>query len=87
MINENNTIINDLSQVIRWPKKTKEKEAVIVFLSTMFRLNKRYTEKEVNIIIGSHHLFNDTPLLRRELVSRKLLKRKNDGSVYWRERE
>ena len=30
------------------------------------------------------HIFNDIPLLRRELVSRKILSRKNDGSIYWK---
>ena len=28
--------------------------------------------------------FNDIPLLRRELISRKFLKRKDNGSIYWK---
>ena len=45
---------------------------------------KQYSEKEVNQIIKNHHSFNDVPLLRRELISRLFLNRKDDGSVYWK---
>ena len=44
----------------------------------------KYSEKEVNKIIGVHHSFNDIALLRRELISKRLLERKNDGSIYWK---
>ena len=84
MFNGKNEIINELDQVVRWPKKLKDKEFVINFLSSKFDLTKRYTEKEVNSIIKSYHLFDDTPLLRRELISRKLLNREKDGSLYWK---
>ena len=45
---------------------------------------KKTPEKEINGIIDKYHLFNDTPLLRRELVSREFLAREDDGSVYWK---
>ena len=48
-----------------------------------FVCDKIYSEKEVNMIIEKFHLFNDVPLLRRELVSRKFINRENDGSKYW----
>ena len=47
--------------------------------------DKKYSEKEVNIILDKYHKFNDIPLLRRELISKKYLRRKRDGSIYWRE--
>ena len=77
-------IINEFDQITRWPKKPSEKEAVVKFLSKKFSSNKQYSEKEVNEILDNHHLFNDTPLLRRELISRKYLIRKDDGSIYWK---
>ena len=77
-------LINELNQIIRWPKKPSDKETVIKFLSTKFRSNKIYSEEEVNKIITQTHLFNDIALLRRELISRKYLFRKNDGSKYWK---
>ena len=77
-------LINDLEQIQRWPKKPKDKEDVISFLSSKFKIGERYSEKEVNNIINRHHLFNDTALLRRELIGRKYLARKDDGSEYWK---
>ena len=77
-------LINKLDEIIRWPKKPSDKETIIKYLATKFESNKKYTEKEINEIIDRHHLFNDIPLLRRELVSRKCLERTNDGSKYWK---
>ena len=79
-----NELINELDQILRWPKKPKDKEIVIFFLSSKFQNQLKYSENEVNTIIDKHHLFNDTPLLRRELISRKYLNRKDDGSEYWK---
>ena len=80
------SLINKYDQISRWPKKPSEKEFVIRFLSNMFLLDQIYTEKEVNDIIDKFHLFNDIPLLRRELIGRKYLSRKDDGSEYWKNR-
>jgi len=41
-----------------------------------------YTEKEINLLMRRFHL--DTAALRRYLVDRGMLMRKNDGSQYWR---
>ena len=73
-----------MENIIRWPKKPVDKNKVIQWLSTKFDFNLEYTEKEINKIIESHHSFNDTPLLRRELISKKILAREDDGSKYWK---
>ena len=57
---------------------------IIRWLSKKFSFTVKYSEKEINNIINQHHIFSDTPLLRRELVSQQYLDRKNDGSKYWR---
>ena len=80
-------LLNEFDEIMRWPKKPTDKENVINWLSTKFNLDQKYSEKEVNEIIDNHHLFNDTPLLRRELISRKYLIRKDDGSIYWKEKK
>ena len=77
-------IINEFDQIIRWPKKPLEKEMVIKFLAARFSSHQKYSEKEINQIINTSHLFNDIPLLRRELISRKYLCREDDGSKYWK---
>ena len=79
-----NKLMAECDEIIRWPKKPSEKEIVIQFLSNKFEYDKKSSEKEVNKIIDKFHLFNDIALLRRELVSRKILFRKDDGSEYWK---
>ena len=49
-----------------------------------FENKRKYSEKEINQIIDKYHDFSDTPLLRRELISKKYLARKDDGSEYWK---
>jgi len=77
-------LINKFEEIIRWPKKSSDKEIVIQYLAAKFEKENIYTEKEINKIIAQHHLFGDITLLRRELVSRKILARKDNGSIYWK---
>jgi len=77
-------LINDFDEIIRWPKKLSDKKIVINWLSNKFNGEIKYSEKEVNEILDRHHSFNDIALLRRELISRKFLSRKDDGSEYWK---
>lgn len=79
-----NSLIIENDQITRWPKKPAEKKLVITYLGTKFEINQIYSEKDVNGIIENHHLFEDTTLLRRELVSHKILSRQDDGSEYWK---
>ena len=60
------------------------KQRVINWLSNKFNGEIKYSEKEVNEILDRHHSFNDIALLRRELISRKFLSIKDDGSEYWK---
>ena len=77
-------LINEFDNIVRWPKKPSAKEEVITYLATKFDYNNKYTEKEVNKIIDKYHLFEDIALLRREMVSRKMLYRRDDASEYWK---
>jgi len=77
-------LVNELNEIIRWPKKPSDKEMVITYLSTKFDYENKYSEKEVNEIIDKYHVFEDIAILRRELVSRKMLYRRDDGSEYWK---
>ena len=79
-----NNLMNKFNKVIRWPKKLSDKEIIIKWLSIKFNFDKKYSEKQINAILEKHHLFNDIALLRRELISREYLGRKNNGSQYWR---
>ena len=77
-------LINEFDEIIRWPKKRSDQNLVIEWLSKKFKIEKKYSEKEINKIIKNYHLFEDIPLLRRELISKKYLRRKDDGSEYWK---
>ena len=79
-----NNLINEFNQIIRWPKKQSEKNIVVEWLSNKFEYKRKYSEKEINQIIEKSHNFSDIPLLRRELISKKYLARKDDGSEYWK---
>ena len=77
-------LINEFDEIVVWPTKKLDKEYIFKFLSKKFIIDRIYSEKEINQIIQKHHLFNDIPLIRRELVSRKILKRTDTGSRYWK---
>ena len=79
-----NKLINEFDEIIRWPKKPADKKIVINWISNKFNGEIKYSEKEVNEILDRHHSFIDSALLRRELISRKFLSRKDDGSEYWK---
>ena len=67
-----------------WPSKPEKKQSAMEYLASKFEFDKEYEEKEVSEIIRNNHTFNDHPMLRRELINRKLLARTQNGSKYWR---
>jgi predicted transcriptional regulator len=64
------------------PAQRKKLEAILRYIVKAFELNKRYSEKKVNEILGQYH--EDTASLRRELVGYGLMKREGGGREYWR---
>ena len=77
-------LFRDITTLIKNEKAFTKCIDEIVERTKKFKFEKQYSEKEVNQIIKNHHSFNDVPLLRRELISRLFLNRKDDGSVYWK---
>ena len=77
-------LLDEFGLVIRWPKKPSQKQTVIEYLSTKFDSDKNYSEKEINFILEKSHSFDDIALLRRELIGRGFLSRKDNGSRYWK---
>ena len=76
-------LLNQESQVIRWPTKPKEKTLVIEYLATKFLQEEDYSERDVNELLKHWHTFSDWALLRRELFERGFLDRDRNGSSYW----
>ncbi len=65
------------------PAQQKKLEAILRYVVKAFKVGRRYSEKQVNEILGGYH--DDTATLRRELVGFKLMKREGGGGDYWRE--
>ena len=64
------------------PSQRKKLEAILRYVVKAFDAGKRYSEKQVNEILGRYH--DDTATLRRELVGFGLMQREGGGGEYWR---
>ena len=62
------------------PAQRKKLEAILQHVAQVFEPGERYSEKQVNEMLGRFH--EDTATLRRELVGYGLVKR--EAGVYWR---
>lgn len=70
--------------ITTWPAKQKAQKAVLEYLIDRFEPDETYSEQQVNDLITQWHTYDDPPYLRRALVDFGLLKRRSDGSEYWR---
>jgi len=64
------------------PAQRKKLEAILRYIVKAFDVDKKYSEKKINEILGKYH--EDTASLRRELVGCGLMKREGGGGDYWR---
>lgn len=72
--------------VTLWPRRERDREAVLDYLVSKFRRNHLYNEAEVNEGLSQWHTFQDPANLRRQLVDYGYLGRTSSGDRYWRER-
>ena len=63
------------------PTKQKKFEAILRYVAPAFEQGQRYSEKQVNEILGQFN--DDTAVLRRGLIDYQMMGRENDGAVYW----
>jgi predicted transcriptional regulator len=63
------------------PSKQKKFEAILRYVAPAFEAGQRYSEKQVNEILG--HFNEDTAVLRRGLIDYQMMAREKDGAVYW----
>lgn len=64
----------------RIPASRKKREVVLRWLAAQFESDRRYSEKEVNQLLGQYH--EDVATLRRELIGYGWLARENQ--IYWK---
>jgi hypothetical protein len=67
-----------------WPGKYGKQVICLKLIVEHFEHDKEYDSTQIKDILNQAHTFSDPALLRRELVSSKLLDRTPDGKTYWR---
>jgi hypothetical protein len=65
-----------------FPAKEKKYLVLLHYVLQAFEPGKRYTEKQVNEILGRYN--KDTAQLRRDLIAYKMMEREGGGGDYWR---
>ncbi len=65
----------------RFPSKEKQKLPLLRYLAALFQSGRRYTEKEVNAVLGA--VYADYATLRRYLIEYGFMEREPDCSAYW----
>ncbi len=75
---------DDEGRLMRWPNKFAVQRIALWGLWMPFAMHRKYTEREVNAVLNTWHLFGDQATLRRELVEMKFLARTPDCREYWK---
>ena len=78
------SLLDKNGRIARWPRKERDRMAVLRRLAAAFVPGREYTEAEVNACIAERTCDGDHALLRREMFQRGLLDRELDGSRYRR---
>ena len=63
------------------PLKQRKFEAILRYVVQAFEPGEKYSEKQVNEILSQYN--EDTAVLRRGLVDRRMMARQANGAVYW----
>ncbi len=79
--------LDEAGRIKLWPGKYLMKWQALRYLAEKFEPDAKYTEQDVNAILGSWHTFGDHVLLRRALIEYGFLLRTRDGSCYWKNPE
>jgi hypothetical protein len=64
------------------PARRSKRLVVLDVIAQDFEPGVRYSEKQVNLILGKRHA--DTAALRRHLVDEGFMEREGGGGAYWR---
>ena len=72
-------------RLAQYPRRISLRISALKKIAECFEKGRKYTEKEVNEIIGQNISISDYATARREMYELKLIGRLSDGSGYWRE--
>lgn len=77
-------LYDEQGRLLRWPSRAPLQDLCLWVLWSRIASRERYTEKQISELIKRWHVFGDHALLRRALVSWRLVRRTQDGSEYRR---
>lgn len=72
-------------RLTQYPSKKPLRILALIRIVQKFDTTRKYTEKEVNLIIRDSNTFSGIELIRREMFPYRLIGRLKDGSEYWPE--
>lgn len=75
---------DEQGRLLRWPTRAPLQDLCLWVLWSRIASRERYTEKQISELIKRWHVFGDHALLRRALVSWRLVQRTPDGREYRR---
>ena len=78
--------LDENNWVVSISAKRKMKIFVLMYIASKFESNKKYSKKEINLIIISWTTFNEPATIRRELYNNRFINSEDDCSVYWLEK-
>lgn len=76
--------LDSSGRVALWPAKRSTRLEAFLYLTALFEPGRLYSEREVNTLLASRLACQDYATIRRDLCDFRYLKRKRDGSCYWR---
>lgn len=71
-------------QLLQWPSRRSVQNLALWALWAALPSNKSLSERSVNDILNKEHHFRDPAILRRTMISCKMLTRQKDGTDYRR---
>lgn len=72
--------------VTQWPRRERDRKAVLDYIVSKLTRNHLYNEAEINDALNELHTFGDPASLRRYLIDYGYLGRTSSGDRYWREK-
>lgn len=75
---------DDRGRFVSWPARTSLQNLCLWVLWSKIPAERTFSEREINVLIGSMHLFGDHAILRRTMCDLGLMTRTSDGRDYRR---
>jgi len=79
--------LGDDGRLAAWPVKRSRQLLFLEQVAQRIKPGVVYSERQFNTVLHCYHSFNDPAMIRRDLLFCGRIKRKIDGTSYWRPTE